>query len=59
MIKGKKKSAMLPGSWKKSFKKNCHTNKNRRCIESNDKILCDECNNQVNENKEFETNLNE
>ena len=30
----------------------------RVCIECKDGILCTTCNNQVNENKEFEANLN-
>ena len=31
----------------------------RFCDECNDKIICDRCNNQIDEIKEFETNLNE
>ena len=31
----------------------------RFCIECNDKNVCNKCNNQINENKEFEANLNE
>ena len=31
----------------------------RFCNECNDKKICYRCNNQVNENKEFEANLNE
>ena len=31
----------------------------RFCIECDDKKLCNKCSNQVNENKEFEANLNE
>ena len=30
----------------------------RFCDECTDKTMCDECDNQVNENKEFEANLN-
>ena len=59
MIEGKKITAMLPRSWKKSFNNGIikHT-KIRRCDISNDKLLCEKCNNQVNKNKEFEANLN-
>ena len=32
--------------------------KMRFCNKCNDKKLCDKCNNQINENKEFEANLN-
>ena len=31
----------------------------RFCNECNDKKLCNKCNYQINENKEFEANLNE
>ena len=31
----------------------------RFCNECNDKIICYRCNNKINENKEFEANLNE
>ena len=31
----------------------------RFCNEFNDKKLCNKCNNQINENEEFEANLNE
>ena len=50
---------MLPRSWKKSFKDGIVIPvKIRRCNKCIGEILCDECNNQVNENKEFEANLN-
>ena len=59
MLEGKKISAMLPRSLKKSFKNGViipvqlrHSN------ECNDKLLCTTCNNQVNENKEVEANSN-
>ena len=59
IIKGKKISAMLPKSWKKSFNSGVVIPaKMRFCNECNGEILCDECNIQVNENKDFETNLN-
>ena len=60
MLKGKKISAMLPKSWKKTFKNGIiMPTKMRRCNECKDRILCTTCNNQINENKEFEANLNE
>ena len=31
----------------------------RFCNECNDKKICSNCNNQINENKEFEANINE
>ena len=60
MTEGKKISAMLPRSWIKSFDNGIIIPvKMRFCNECNDKKLCDKCNNLINENKEFETNLNE
>ena len=60
MKKGKKISAMLPRSWKKSFDSGIIIPKKMRfCNECDDKKLCNKCNNQINENKEFEANLNE
>ena len=51
---------MLPRSWKKSFDSGIVKPKKMRfCNECNDKKLCDKCNYQINENKEFEANLNE
>ena len=52
MIEGKKISAMLPRSWKKSF----HSGiiiaaRMRYCNECNVKKVCNKCNNQVNEKK--------
>ena len=59
MLKGKKKSAMLPKSWKKSFKIGIITPKKMRfCNLCNIKRMCNGCNNQVNENKEFDGNIN-
>ena len=50
---------MLPKNWKKSFDSGkIIPVKLRFYNECNDKILCDKCNNRVNENKEFEANLN-
>ena len=51
---------MLPRSWKKSFDSGIIIPKKMRfCNECNDKEMCNKCNNQINENKEFEANLNE
>ena len=59
MKEGKKKSAMLPKSWKNSFDSGINIpTKMRFCNECNDKNLCFKCNNQINENEEFEANLN-
>ena len=59
MIEGKKKSAMLPKSWKKSFNSGIIIpTKVRYCNDCKDKKLCDKCNNQINENKKFEANSN-
>ena len=60
MIEGQKISALLPKSWKKSFDSGINIpTKMRFCNECNDRKMCDKCNNQINENKEFEANLNE
>ena len=60
MKEGKKISAMLPKSWRKSFDNGIIIPaKMRFCNECNDKRLCDKCNKQINENKEFEASLNE
>ena len=57
---GKKILAMLQRSWKKSFDSGIIiTAKMRFCNECNRKKTCAKSNNQVNENKEFEANLNE
>ena len=59
MLDGKKISAMLPRSWKKSFNNGIVIpTKMRHCNACKDGILCVTCNNQINENKEFEANLN-
>ena len=51
---------MLPRSCKKSFDSGIIIpTKMRFCNECNNKKVCDRCNNQINENKEFEANLNE
>ena len=60
MSEGKKISAMLPRSWKKSFDKGFAIPvKMRRCNNCSGEILCDEFDIQINENKEFEAQLNE
>ena len=60
MLEGKNISAMLPRSWKKSFNNGIIIpTKMRRCNECKNGILCNECNHQINENEEFEANLNE
>ena len=59
MIDGKKISALLPKSWKNSFDSGIIIpTKMRFCNEYKDVILCITCNTQINENKEFEANLN-
>ena len=59
MLNGKKISAMLPRSWKKSFNNGVIIpTKMRQCNVCKDGILCATCNNLINENKEFEANLN-
>ena len=59
MLDGKKLTAMLPRSWKKSFDNGVIIpTKMRQCNACKDGILCAICNNQINENKEFEANLN-
>ena len=57
MIEGEKISALLPKCWKKSFDSGIIIpTKMRFCNESNDRKMCDKCNNQITENKEFEAN---
>ena len=59
VIEGKKISAMLPRSWKKSFNNEIIIPvRMRRCNECKGEILCNQCNNKVNEKKEFDANLN-
>ena len=59
MLNGKKISALLPRSWKKSFNNGIVIpTKVRHCNACKDGILFAVCNNQINENKEFEANLN-
>ena len=59
MKEGEKISAMLPRSWKISFDNGVVIPKKLRfCNKCNNIKMCDICNNQINENKEFEANLN-
>ena len=59
MLKGKKITAILPRSWKKSFENGVIIpTKMRQCNVCKDGLLCSTCNNQINENEEFEANLN-
>ena len=59
MLDGKKISAMLPRSWKKSFNNGIVIpTKMRHCNACKDGILCTTCNNLIIEIKEFEANLN-
>ena len=58
MLEGKRISAMLPRSWKKSFNKGIVIPaKMRHCDECDDQIICMTCNNQNNENKASEANI--
>ena len=58
-LDGNKITAMLPRSWKKPFNNGIVIpTKMRHCNACEDGILCVTCNNQINENKEFEANLN-
>ena len=58
MLKGKKITAILPRSWKKSFENGVIIpTKMRQCNVCKDGLLCSTCNNQINEIKEFEANL--
>ena len=59
MLNGKKITAMLPRSWKKSFNNGVIIpTKMRQCNECKDEILLVTCNNRIDENNEFEANLN-
>ena len=52
MIEGKKRSAILPKSWKKPFDSGLIIpTKMRFCNECDDRKMCDICNNQKNEKK--------
>ena len=59
MREGKKISAMLPRSWKKSFDRGMNIPaKIGFCNECNVGKMCNNCNNRINENKEVKANLN-
>ena len=59
MLECKNLLAMLPRSWKKSFNNRVITPvKMKPCDECKDGILCMTCIIRVDENKEFEANLN-
>ena len=50
---------MLPKIWKKSFNSGVVIpTKMRFCIECSKEKNCDRCSHQINENKEFDANLN-
>ena len=60
MIEGKKVSALSRKMWKKSFDSGIVISTTMRfCNECNDRKMCNNCNHQINEKKEFEANLNE
>ena len=60
MIEVKNLSTMLPKSWKKSFKSGVVIpTRMIFCTECTKEKLCNKCNNQVNGNKDFQTNLKE
>ena len=59
LLEAKKISAMLPRSWKKSSINGIGIPvKMKRCDECKGEILGKDCNDQINENKQFEANLN-
>ena len=59
MMEGERISALLPKSWKRSFFNGIVIPaKMRFCNECYGNIICKRCNFQVNENKEFEADLN-
>ena len=59
MLKGKKITVILPRSWKKSFENGVIIpTKMRQCNVCKDGLLCSTCKSQINDNKEFEANLN-
>ena len=59
MLKGKKNNSYTTKILEKIIRKCSYNSKKmRRCNTCKDGILCITCNNQINENKEFEANLN-
>ena len=60
MANGDKLVAKVPLSWKKSFSQGVVIpHKMRNCGDSKNYILCDNCDNLVNQRKEISANLNE
>ena len=60
MFEGDKLIAKLPLSWKKSFSHGVVIpHKRRNCNKCSKDVLCDDCDNLVNQNKEFSANLNQ
>ena len=60
MADGDNLIAKVPLSWKKSFSQGVVIpHKMRNCIDCKKDILCDRCDNLVNQQKEFSANLNE
>ena len=60
MAGGKNLIAKVPLSWKKSFSQGVVIpHKMTYCTECKKYILCESCDNLVNQNKEFSANLNE
>ena len=60
MFEGDKLMAKVPLSWKKSFSMGVVIpHKIRNCCDCKKDILCDDCDELVNQNKEFSANLNE
>ena len=60
MASGDKLIAKIPISWKKSFSQGVVIpHKRRNCNKCTKDILCDDCDNLVNQRKEFSANLNE
>ena len=60
MLNGDKLQAKIPLSWKKSFSQGIVIpHKMRNCNKCSKDQLCDDCDELVNQNKEFSANLNE
>ena len=60
MLIGDKLTAKVPLSWKKGFSHGVIIpHKKRNCNKCTKDILCDDCDNLVNQKEEFSANLNE
>ena len=60
MFEGDKLNAKVPLSWKKSFSRGVVIpHKMKNCNNCTKDILCDDCDEFVNQKKEFSANLNE